>query len=165
MIEYHRVMVNQQSSSSGRGGRVAGIDYGTVRIGIALSDPGRTIASPHENYTRRGEEADSRRFRRLVAEEQIALFVVGLPVHSDGSESQKSQEARAFGAWLARVTGVEVAYFDERFTSVEAEQHLLDADMTRKGRRRRLDMVAASLMLSAFLESGGRGQQEPGSLE
>ncbi|HLA84055.1 MAG TPA: Holliday junction resolvase RuvX [Thermoguttaceae bacterium] len=158
-------MAMQNQSSSKRPGRVAGIDFGTVRIGIALSDPGRTIASPRENYTRRGLEHDARRFRRLVEEEAVALFVVGLPVHSDGSESQKSHEAQQFGEWLARETGVEVVYFDERFTSVEAEQHLLAADMTSKRRKKRLDMVAASIMLAAFLDAGARGQEKPGSLD
>ena len=85
------------NSSSASPGRVAGIDFGTVRIGIALSNAGRTIASPYENYTRRGSEQDAQRFRRLVAEEGVTLFVVGLPVHLDGGESQKSTEARQFG--------------------------------------------------------------------
>ncbi len=158
-------MAPSESSAADTPGRVAGIDYGTVRIGIALSDPARTIASPYENYTRRGQEQDARRFRRLVEEEEVALLVVGLPVHTDGSESGKSQEARAFGNWLAEVTGREVVYFDERFTSVEAEQFLLDADMTSKRRARRLDMVAAQIMLAAFLESGGHGQDHPDALD
>ena len=68
-------------------GRVAAIDYGTVRIGIAVSDSRRTIASPLENYTRRSKEADADYFRRLASDENIALFVVGLPVHLDGRES------------------------------------------------------------------------------
>ncbi|MBN2216861.1 MAG: Holliday junction resolvase RuvX [Pirellulales bacterium] len=157
-------MTHRESSSAQRPGRVAGIDYGTVRIGIALSDPDRTIASPHENYTRRGEESDARRFCRLVEEEGVELFVVGLPVHSDGGESRKSQEARTFGAWLHKTTGVDVVFFDERYTSVEAEQLLLDADMTRRRRRRRLDMLAAQIMLAAFLESDKHGQDKPGSL-
>ena len=72
-------------------GRVAGIDYGTVRIGIALSDPDRTLASPSENYTRRGLEQDARHFASLAADERVTLFVVGLPVHLDGRESEKSQ--------------------------------------------------------------------------
>ena len=115
-------------------GRVAGIDYGTVRIGIAVSDPQRRIASPYENYTRRDKAQDQRRFQRLVEEEQIALFVVGLPVHLDGNESKKSAEARQFGRWLSEVTGVPVEFYDERFTSHEAEQALLDAQMTKIGR-------------------------------
>ncbi len=104
---------------------MAGIDYGTVRIGIAVSNPERTIASPLENYTRRSLEQDAQRFRRLVADEGIVLFVVGLPIHLDGGESQKSVEARQFGQWLAETTGVPVEFFDERFTSREAEQFLL----------------------------------------
>jgi putative Holliday junction resolvase len=134
-------------------GRVAGIDYGHVRIGIAISDPDRMLASPLENYTRRGPAQDAQRFRRLAAEEQVVLFVVGLPIHLDGRESAKSQEAREFGAWLGETTGVPVEYFDERFTSREAEELLLAADMTRKRRKRRMDMLAAQIMLSAYLES------------
>jgi len=146
-------------------GRVAGIDFGTVRIGIALSDPGRTIASPYENYTRGSHEQDAERFRRLVAEEEVTLFVVGLPVHLDGRESEKSAEARRFGQWLTEVTGVEVEYFDERFTSSQAEQALLEAGMTRKRRKKRMDMLSAQIMLAAYLESRGRGSRDPGPLD
>jgi putative holliday junction resolvase len=146
-------------------GRVAGIDYGTVRIGIAISDPDRTIASPLENYTRQGPEQDAKRFRRLVAEEQVSLFVVGLPVHLSGLESQKSLEARKFGKWLEEISGLPVVFFDERFTSAEAEQHLLGADMTRKKRKARLDKIAAQILLSAYLESHSHHSESPGALE
>jgi putative Holliday junction resolvase len=157
---------SRQSDGAGRAvGRVAGIDYGTVRVGIALSDPGRSIASPYENYTRRGAEQDAARFRRLVEEEGITLFVVGLPVHLDGGESQKSVEARAFGQWLGEVTGVPVEFFDERFTSIEAEESLLSADLSRKKRKRRRDMLAAQIMLAAYLESRDQGAVEPRGLD
>ena len=146
-------------------GRVAGIDFGTVRIGIAISDPGRTIASPYENYTRRGPEQDARRMRRLVDEEQITLLVVGLPVHLDGGESQKSAEARQFGQWLHEVTGVGVEFFDERFTSAEAEHYLLDAGLTKKRRKQRMDMLAAQILLSAYLESQTKGREPPRGLD
>ena len=146
-------------------GRVAGIDYGTVRIGIALSDPRRTIASPYENYTRRGPEQDARRFRDLVAEERVTLLVVGLPVHLDGRESEQSAGARQFGQWLAEVTGARVEFFDERFSTVQAEQFLLAADMTRKRRKKRRDMLAAQIMLAAYLQSRGGGQEAPGPLD
>lgn len=137
-------------------GRVAAIDFGTVRLGIALSDSRRTIASPYENYTRVDVARDAQRFRRLATEEQVALFVVGLPVHTSGHESQKSIEARAFGAWLHEITGVPVAYFDERFTTVEAEQLLAQAKLTKARRKARLDMLAAQILLTAFLESTSR---------
>jgi len=135
-------------------GRVAGIDYGSVRIGIAISDPDRRIASPLENYTRRGPEQDAERFRRLAAEENVVLFVVGLPLHLDDRESPKSREARQFGRWLTETTGVPVEFFDERFTSREAEEILLTGDMTRKRRKKRMDMLAAQIMLRAYLEKG-----------
>jgi putative Holliday junction resolvase len=102
--------------------------------------------------------------QRLVEEERISLFVVGLPVHLDGRESQKSREAREFGRWLAGVTGVGVEFFDERFTSRQAEEFLTAAKLTSKRRKQRVDMVAAQIILSSYLESGG-GQTDPGGLD
>lgn len=142
-------------------GRIAGIDYGTKRIGIAISDRRQKLASPLENYTRSGKEADARRFQRLAKEEEVGLFVVGLPVHLSGLESQKSLEARAFGKWLGETTGVPVAFFDERFSSSEAERHLLAAEMTSKRRKARLDMLAAQILLSAYLEASEKGRAAP----
>jgi len=146
-------------------GRLAGIDYGTVRIGIAVSDARQTLASPFENYNRRSPQADADYFRRLAHEEQVVEFVVGLPVHLSGRESQKSIEARAFGQWLAAQTGLTVAYFDERFTSSEAEQFLGAAELTKKQRKARLDKLAAQIMLTAYLESRSRGAGEPQALD
>jgi len=144
---------------------MVGIDFGTVRIGIAITDPNRTIASPYENYTRKGEEQDAKRFCQLVSAEKVSFFVVGLPVHLNGNESQKSSEARKFGVWLGNLTGVPVEFFDERFTSAEAEQFLIDAQLTKKGRKSRMDMLAAQIMLSAYLESTTKGAAGPGSLD
>jgi putative Holliday junction resolvase len=146
-------------------GRIAGIDYGTVRIGIAVSDARQSIASPFENYTRRGTDADAKRFQRLVKEEHIQRFVVGLPVHTSGHESQKSLEARRFGAWLTEQTGVPVEYYDERYSSIEAEQYLMAAELTKKRRKARLDMLAAQILLQAYLESKSRGMSEPQALD
>ncbi|HEX3659200.1 MAG TPA: Holliday junction resolvase RuvX [Pirellulales bacterium] len=146
-------------------GRLAGIDYGTVRIGIALCDIRQTLASPYENYTRKSPAADAEFFRRLVKEEGVQAFVVGLPVHLSGYESQKSIEARAFGKWLAEATGLDVEYFDERFTSKEALAHLEGAELTKKKRKARLDMVAAQIMLTAYLESSREGPSNPQGLD
>lgn len=146
-------------------GRLAGIDYGTVRIGIAVTDREQRIASPFENYTRRGVQADAAYFRRLVEQEQIERFVVGLPVFSSGDESPKSREARDFGEWLGRVTARPVEYFDERYTTVEAEALLLSSGATRKRRKAALDKLAAQMLLTAYLESHSRGGEAPGSLD
>jgi putative Holliday junction resolvase len=143
---------NGATSVNGPPGRIAGIDFGTVRVGIAVSDAGGSIASPYETYVRHGEEQDRKRFQKLVADERIVRFVVGLPVHLDGRESGKSVEARAFGQWLAEVTGVPVEYFDERFTTHEAQVYLSDAHLSKKKRQARLDKLAAQIMLTAYLE-------------
>ena len=141
-------------------GRLAGIDYGTVRVGVALTDARQTLASPYEIYGRRSPAADAHYFQKLAAEEKLAGFVVGLPVHLDGRESQKSREAREFGQWLANVTNVPVAFFDERFTTAEADQFLGAAKLTKKQRQARRDKLAAQIMLTAYLESSSRGEPE-----
>jgi putative Holliday junction resolvase len=161
LITDHRSPITMPSPST----RIAGIDYGTVRIGIATADLSVGIAGPFETYARRNERLDAEYFRRLASEERIGRFVVGLPVHLSGGESQKSGEARAFGDWLAATTGVAVEYFDERYTSAEAEEMLLAAGLTKKRRKERLDQLAAQIMLTAYLEAGAQGQSEPDSID
>jgi putative holliday junction resolvase len=146
-------------------GRIAGVDYGTVRIGLAVTDPQRTMASPLEIYTRRNHQLDAKYFEQFAREERIVLWVVGLPVHLDGRESQKSREARRFGQWLTEITSLPVEYFDERFSTAQAEELLMAAELTSKQRKQRLDKLAAQIMLSAYLESQTKGRQEPGALD
>jgi putative holliday junction resolvase len=145
--------------------RIAGIDFGTVRIGIALADTEVGIATPFANYTRRTESLDAIYLGRLASEEKIGLFVVGLPVHLHGGESEKSSEARAFGKWLGNLTGIPVEYFDERFTTAEADEILGAAQLTKKQRQARRDQLAAQIMLTAYLESGARGHSTPGGID
>ncbi|MGL6225838.1 MAG: Holliday junction resolvase RuvX [Thermoguttaceae bacterium] len=135
-------------------GRVAGIDYGTVRIGIAISDPNRILASPYETYTRKNVTQDAEYFRRLMTQERIVRFVVGLPVHLNGQISQKATEAVAFAKWLHEMTALPVDFVDERFTTKEAEQHLRSAKLTNKRRKDRRDRIAAQILLTTYLESG-----------
>jgi putative Holliday junction resolvase len=145
--------------------RIAGIDFGTVRIGVALADMEVRIAGPYANYTRRSPELDADFFARLTVNEKIGRFVVGLPVHLDGNEGQKSKEARAFGKWLGEVTGVPVEFFDERFTTAEANEMLGERKLTKKKRQERRDQLAAQVMLTAYLEAGARGQDSPGPID
>lgn len=146
-------------------GRIAGIDFGTVRVGVAITDRRRTLASPLEMYARRDRQQDADYFRRLAAEHQVVLFVVGLPVYLDGRESPKSAEARQFGLWLQQVTQVPVEFFDERFSTVQAEQFMAEGRLTSKRRKKRVDMLAAQVMLAAYLESPSKGQSAPGALD
>lgn len=135
-------------------GRILAVDYGAVRIGLAISDAERRIASPLTTCTRRGPEADADFFRRLVEEEQVERIVVGLPVHLDGGEGASARAARELGAWLAATCERPVAYFDERFTTVHAEAALWQAGLTHKRRKERRDRVAAQILLQAYLEAG-----------
>lgn len=146
-------------------GRIAALDFGTVRIGIAVTDPQQKIASPYANYERRGEEQDAHYFCQLVTQEKIALFVVGLPVHLSGEESQKSLEARRFGAWIADKTGIGVIYFDERFTTRMADELLSEGNFTKKRRKSRRDKLAAQILLTAYLEADPSGSQPPLGLD
>ena len=132
-------------------GRIAAVDFGTKRIGIAISDPARIIASPYENFDRGSVAHDVQRFMKLVSEEEITLFVIGLPLHMSGDESQKSKEARAFGKWLGEATGVPIEFFDERFSSQEADVVLDAAGATKKKRKLRRDMLAAQVILTNYL--------------
>ncbi len=138
-------------------GRVAGIDFGTVRIGVAVSDPDRRFASPFETYVRKSPQRDGEYFCRLVREERIVRFVVGMPLHLSGEISDKAREALAFGQWLQDATGIAVDYVDERYTSVEAEHYLRGARLTNKKRKERRDKIAAQILLSVYLESGCQG--------
>ena len=141
-------------------GKIAGIDYGTVRIGIAVSDADRVLASPYETYIRKSPDRDAEYFRRLAGEAQITRFVLGLPLHLSGDLSEKAKESLRFGRWLNTVTGIEVDYMDERYTSVEAERLLRAAGLTNKKRKERRDKLAAQILLSAYLEAGCKGTTE-----
>lgn len=134
-------------------GRLAGIDYGHVRIGIAISDPSQHIASPYQIHRRGDEAGDAEFFRKFVHAEDIAGFVVGLPLHTSGDESEKSLEARRFAAWLQQVTTLPIQFHDERYTTLQAEQALLAAQLTKKKRKQRLDMLAAQMILASYLDS------------
>jgi putative Holliday junction resolvase len=132
-------------------GRLLGIDFGTKRLGLAICNPEQTISSPLENYTRRDLAQDARHIRRLVQEERIVGLVIGLPVHMSGDEGGKALEAREFGIWIAAETQLPVMYWDERYTSLQAEQMMLSAELTPKQRKARRDMLAAQILLKDFL--------------
>ncbi len=146
-------------------GRLAAVDFGTVRIGVAICDADRRLASPLENYTRRSERLDAEFFRKLAELERIVGWVVGLPVHGHGVESVKSREARRFGDWLGRVSGLPVAYFDERFTTAQADEILGQARLTRRQKQERRDKLAAQILLTAYLESPHRAHESLEALD
>src|SRR5262249_12111877 len=113
----------------------------------------------------RSRDEDGAFFRALVEREEVGSVVVGLPVHLDGRESRESEQARAYGAWLAEVTGLAVSYYDERFTAGQGEGALWDAGLTHARRKQRGDKVAAQMMLQAYLDAGCPADAAPGALD
>ena len=144
-------------------GRLLGIDHGRVRIGLAITDPAQTLASPLSTRQSQGVDRDRHWFRTLITQEAIAGIVIGLAVHGDGRESRQSGEARKFGDWFRDELGLPVTYFDERYTSIEALAYLQAAGTTKKKRKEKLDRVAAQIMLKGYLESSREGRA-PGAL-
>ncbi|MFK7737926.1 MAG: Holliday junction resolvase RuvX [Pirellulaceae bacterium] len=133
-------------------GRLAGIDFGTVRIGIATCDPSQNWVTPLGTYQARNKKLDGQHFLKLASDEALVGWVIGLPIHCDGKESQKSKEVREFGAWLANLTELPIAFYDERFTTREARRLLQEADLSSAKKKKRLDQLAAHLILSHFLD-------------
>ena len=133
-------------------GCLLGFDYGTKRVGLAVSDPDHWISSPLENYTRISRDVDAAQYKSIIAEYRIVGLVVGLPLHMNGDEGEKALEARSYGAWLNSVTSLPVRFHDERLSSATAEQHLLAAGLTKKKRKQRMDMVAAQILLQSYLD-------------
>ncbi len=135
-------------------GRILGLDFGTRRVGAALSDPRGLIATPLEVYERRSEKHDADHYRHLVEEDGVIRIVVGLPLHTGGSEGELARLAREFGGWIGGVTDRPVYYYDERYSSREAEEALRATGMKSKDRKARRDMLAAQIMLQCYLDAG-----------
>jgi putative holliday junction resolvase len=139
---------------AGPGGRVVGIDLGSKRIGIAISDSDGALALPYDVVVRTGDRPrDHRTIAGLVTEAEAVLVVVGLPLSMDGSVGRAAQAALAEAEELRSVVGVPVETFDERLTTVSADRSLMQMKMKADARRRVVDKVAAAVMLQAWLDS------------
>lgn len=145
-------------------GRLIGVDFGTVRIGISICDPLRILVSPLEIRAVSNLEADGRYFCELATRESADGFVVGLPIHCDGGESEKSRQARIFAGWLQTQTGLPVRLFDERFTTSAAQQRVGGGHGRKKkqSRTRQIDAIAAQVLLESFLEAARYHGDIPG---
>jgi putative Holliday junction resolvase len=136
-------------------GRVLGVDLGARRIGLALSDPSRIVASPHEVLSRSGDADDDRRSIVAIAREaEATTIVVGLPISLSGRHGPAARAALEEVEQLRAIAGpdLEVVVHDERLTTVTAERALDEARMPRHERRRVVDKVAAAVMLQSWLE-------------
>lgn len=136
--------------------RILGIDYGERRVGLALSDPTATIASPLPTLQRRkGKRPPVAPVARLAEDHSVAEIVLGLPLTSEGDDSDWTREVRAFGDALAQRTGLPVALHDERMTSARAERAVRSLGLSKEKRedKARIDAAAAVLILQAYLDS------------
>jgi len=142
-----------------RQGRVVGVDLGSRRIGIAVTDSARTMALPRTTLTRTGDrERDRRALVELVLEEEASLVVVGLPLSLDGSHGRAAVEASDEAGELRSLLlphAIDVELFDERLTTVTAHQALTAGGAGGRARREVVDKAAATVMLGAWLESAG----------
>jgi len=168
-----------QPAGPAGGGRLLGVDYGTRRIGLAVSDPGGAIAFPVGALESRGLRRDLEAFCALVREREVERIVVGLPLRLSGRRGPECDAAERFAAALREATGLPVDLFDERWTTLEAERTLRQSGEgppgDRRSRRRRrggaraaerrrahVDSVAATLLLRTYLERRSRAAEHAG---
>jgi putative holliday junction resolvase len=133
-------------------GRVLAIDYGERRIGLAVSDPTRTIASPAGFVTRRaGKRPPVAELVRQAQTLEATALVLGLPLDDDGNETPRSEEVRRVAAELERRTGLSVTLVDERYTTAAALRAIREMDGSTRGRRGDVDALAAAILLQHAL--------------
>lgn len=136
-------------------GRVLAIDYGDRRIGLAVSDPTRTVAQPLATLKKRsGKRAPMSRLIEIADEHDVDTIVVGLPLEESGREGPQAARTREFGEALRRRTGRAIEYRDERFTSARARREIGRLDLPAAARREkeRVDAMAAVFILQSYLD-------------
>jgi putative holliday junction resolvase len=131
--------------------RVLAVDLGTRRIGVALSDPTRTVAAPLDTVIHKERRKDLAAIAALARSHEVGRIVVGWPRNMDGSVGPAARQAEAFAAALRRLVSVPVDLWDERLSTAAAERALLDSDVKRERRRAVRDRIAAALILQAYL--------------
>lgn len=129
------------------------LDLGEKRIGVALSDPTRTIASAHSVINRRSRLEDVARYAHLIAENGVVLLVIGLPITLGGHEGERAAWVRDYAADLAERLAVPVAFWDESLSTVEASASLRAQGKRGRKLRERVDAVAAAIILQSYLDA------------
>ena len=132
------------------------LDYGDVRIGVALSDVTRFLASGYENYTRVDIEKDCKHIAEIVSNNNVKVIVIGLPLNMDGTSGVRVEKTKEFAEELKKYTSASIEFLDERLTSVSAEKILISADVSRKKRKQVLDKLSATIILQDYLDGNYR---------
>ena len=133
--------------------RILALDLGKKRVGIAVSDPLGVTAQGMPTYERRNRRADLDHITSLIREHDVEITVVGLPLHMSGDDGRQAEHARHFADALARHSGVQVALWDERLTTVEASRVLRESGVSLEKRKRAVDRLSAVLILQNYLDS------------
>lgn len=140
--------------------RVLALDIGEVRVGLAISDPQGKVASPVCVMPAAEVEGNAAPFRRVLEDWEPELLLCGLPLTLAGEEGPQAERIRAIAQRISEQTGLPLQYADERLTSAEAKQILRRQGLNEKAMRGKVDMVAASLMLQAWLDSHDADERE-----
>lgn len=139
-----------------------GVDAGTRRVGIALSDELRITASPLTTLQRKDDRSTARAIRDLATRHEVDRIVVGHPLGLDGREQESSRDAEALATAIREAAQVEVVSWDERLTTAQAERALIEGGVRRERRREIIDQVAAALMLQSYLDAAPRSGSPEG---
>jgi putative Holliday junction resolvase len=145
-----------------KGARLLGVDLGDKTIGLALSDVGRSIATPLETIRRTKFTPDAERIRALTSRFAVGGLVVGLPLNMDGSEGPRVQATRAFARNLKPLLGLPIVFWDERLSTAAVTRTLLEADASRARRGEVVDKMAAAYILQGVLDRLRRFQRSAG---
>jgi putative Holliday junction resolvase len=137
-------------------GRILGLDYGSHRIGTAVSDPLGITAQPLVAIPRQGESRDIEAIGALVREYSVRTVLIGLPLHLSGGEGTQAKQARQFGKRIAERLGIPVETWDERMTTAQAERHLIESGVRRKKRKEIRDSLSAVILLQSALDYRNR---------
>ena len=132
--------------------RILGIDMGSKRIGVAVSDELGITAQAVTTIKRKNKKEDLAAVCALIEEYDVQEVVIGFPKHLDGRPSEEASSYVAFGEKIHEMTGIAVTYWDERLTTMEAERALLEGDVKRRRRKQLIDRVAACLILENYLD-------------
>ena len=128
------------------------LDYGKVRIGIAMSDPMGIIANGLETYTCKDESSDIEHIAKLIKDNDVDTVVLGLPYNMNGTSGEMVSVVKAFGEKLGANVDAKIVYLDERLTSLSAERLLIEADVRREKRKQVIDKLAATIILQNYLD-------------
>ena len=133
--------------------RILAIDYGTKRIGLAVSDADEKIATGISTIKRKDYSTDLGRIKSIINDLEVGKIIMGITYNSDGSLSRTGLGAQSFSRLIKKETGLPVEFIDETYTSVNAENILIEANMSRKKRKKVIDKLSAVIILQEYLNN------------